>query len=1794
MNAEQEYQSAQNNLEEQRNTASPQEVITLEENVIEKRRLRDDAKDARNETEAERVWRRASDVLTRAVASYNEIADRLRVRTAELSQRPVRSEYEQIAYDKLLANQTSLRHQTVRALKDIVALSRAFGMNQNRLQLKLQNLGLDPVLISDPSTFGMNTEPRAAESKKYTVADVQEIRGILGSRFPTLVKANGIQVMESLEDAARDGIIPENQLLPNSPGFYRDGVIYILANRVSRGSEDLAVYDIAGREFTNFQRPVDQTNATKIYKKGIGIDTTNLKVNDPDIVLHHLMRAAQINTVKRRAVEATVLEKALRQHTGVGSQDGMSLRAVLDYLQGLYKTGDKTAQKLVRQYVNHLEANDILVYVVPPNQVAEDVLPKTFSDRAKVREEWDKISRGDAVAATIGVDAQSGIVLLRGTGFDDNIGSGIEPSTIVHEAHHVATMGKILDATIGRGFALYQSLFRAYRDHVESGAVSEATRPLLNFLRAAGVATKSGTKFKIANAPTMEELEADRARVIEGAKDGDTGVWTYSDDHAIKIFNKLLGMKADKRALITNLSNEELTYMIATHQLYKTYKSVKKSPKAKARLYGLVNLHEFAVEILNNSAFRRAVREDLPNQWGKIKKHTGSIHDVPTSAITEVMDVATILAEGPPPTTADIVATAAAGGIGLQPNEQPAGEAGRFFSKVWKTLRTQLRGKKVSLDNLTTRGGVVLVNGGEGNQFTTPDAGPQTANDIFQNASANAVANRLFWGATADTTHAVGEVAAASKDKILELGQWTKDSLLNVGRGGWPTAFMYAQLSLDHLSDSVRRWNPSLANSIDAVKRAVTNRRAKMEAIRRIFTESVEKAEALIEIERARPDGAKTIEAFYDLAHRSSAEDKDGNRHDFRVYFRQRAGESLSSEDQRVLNSAPYKEFLTYSEELKEFYKIIVDVYERMGNRYLAGAIGTIFDSAIELRDIETQKRIAATGKTLEERNNAKKELQRLEEVVSNKRSKMDALLFRNPVTNDLELKNTVTDALLEEVLDVAGIRRITPFIPFVRDGDFWIRVEPKPGQSEDEAGVYAERTRGAAARLARELIAKGEKLQVVPGLEKLKNGLQYVGVRGGPGRAGKEEARTAIGQLMEQMTKMGYTTEEVQKPLRDLFLDTFSGDSLMQQRQTRRDVPGYEQDILKNLGTMGMKYANAIATMESANDYNAAYGSIEAHEGDGKNIDPRLNAVIQTMKSRDKFMRDPNPNRAAAILSYGGFFAYILFNISSAVVNLTQLPLMAFGLLGGEYGYAKSANMLVAAMRMYASGGRDNNTSLSLAGVSLADWTLFAGNNLNQDSLTKRFGKDKSGKPRVTVAEMEELRDLAIERSQLRRSSAQELQDIRRRSITGFTNFYAKFELAGGWLFQNSERLNHEVALVASYLLAKNKYKDATPLQHRNRAMISVEEINGPSLAETGPAWMMDGWGKIIGTFKKYAWHMAWSQVKIARNAFQQLDAVDQSLTTAQRDAQGNIMEGAIPEGMPTAKEMAKRQFLGIMLPAFLFAGAHGLPYYGAAQMLHTLVKDDDDDLPFDMLVRQTVGDIGFNGPLSHLTGASITSRTGFYGHTPFERPVGGDYRAGQVGTMAYLLESFFGPVYSATVGNLDRALDIWRQDGPDSIVRGISAAVPAAYRNMFKAYEMATKGVRNRRGVLVAETDAWDVLMQISGFVPTNVRTARDENRFMHDTFRRIRDKRSRLAENLFAAQRSYDTKEVNKTMKEIRTFNRNKEVRALGQGWSPSQLAKSMQRRWKHVAEHEAIGNSSSLSVTDIMRYYRYYGK
>jgi len=450
-------------------------------------------------------------------------------------------------------------------------------------------------------------------------------------------------------------------------------------------------------------------------------------------------------------------------------------------------------------------------------------------------------------------------------------------------------------------------------------------------------------------------------------------------------------------------------------------------------------------------------------------------------------------------------------------------------------------------------------------------------------------------------------------------------------------------------------------------------------------------------------------------------------------------------------------------------------------------------------------------------------------------------------------------------------------------------------------------------------------------------------------------------------------------------------------------------------------------------------------------------------------------------------------------------------------------------------------------------------------------------------------LKEKSLELSAVRRTAPQEVQDALGNGIGGFSSWYSRFQLFGGWFFQNSERLNREVAMVASYMLSKDAYSNpkdgsapATQNQLVNRAALSVEEINGPAIAEHGPGWMQDGWGKVLGTFKKYAWHMTIAQWTMARNALVSMEAVE-------RNTDKNF---GLPPGMPSPTYIARRQILGILVPAFALAGVHGLPYYGGASMIYTLLADDEDE-EFDLFVRRNVGDIGFNGVLSHLTGASIMSRTGFYGHTPFERPLGGDYRASQIGPTAHLFETVMGPVYSATVGKADRAIKIFDEGRPGAVRNGIMALLPTGFNNVNKAFNMAVEGVVDKRGVRLVETNAYDVAMQMFGFVPMDVASARQINNFVHQEYRRVNIVRSRLAQKLFAARLSGDRDTYRELMEEVNEFNRREDVRAFGLAWTPSGLSQSMRTRMRYVTEREAISESASIPIDRIRDIIRYYG-
>ena len=85
-------------------------------------------------------------------------------------------------------------------------------------------------------------------------------------------------------------------------------------------------------------------------------------------------------------------------------------------------------------------------------------------------------------------------------------------------------------------------------------------------------------------------------------------------------------------------------------------------------------------------------------------------------------------------------------------------------------------------------------------------------------------------------------------------------------------------------------------------------------------------------------------------------------------------------------------------------------------------------------------------------------------------------------------------------------------------------------------------------------------------------------------------------------------------------------------------------------------------------------------------------------------------------------------------------------------------------------------------------------------------------------------------------------------------------------------------------------KYTEAESIE---KAILTVDRANGPALAETGPAWFTDGWGKVAGTFKRFAFSQVFLQAQLAADAFTPM---------------GNWVDPRLPPGSPSAKQLARR----------------------------------------------------------------------------------------------------------------------------------------------------------------------------------------------------------------------------------------------------------------------------------------------
>jgi len=688
------------------------------------------------------------------------------------------------------------------------------------------------------------------------------------------------------------------------------------------------------------------------------------------------------------------------------------------------------------------------------------------------------------------------------------------------------------------------------------------------------------------------------------------------------------------------------------------------------------------------------------------------------------------------------------------------------------------------------------------------------------------------------------------------------------------------------------------------------------------------------------------------------------------------------------------------------------------------------------------------------------------------------------------EFVKEYTDLLnKEEVLGPASkvladllSRGIKPYFPLHRRGEFWLQyIDP----ISKEEGVSAFETPRERREFIRFLRGKGVDAKDIVEFARISN----ITTESLPPTS---QFRKVLQTLRSNEKISQDTIDEVYR----MYLDLFPNSSIMQQFQPRKGTPGYIKDPLTAYADVGTRMAMNLAQFKSMKAIDEALDKAKGVAGArATDFDA---TIVASLVGRERYLKSPiQKGLTGAVASFAGYNSYrwfIMGNMSSALINLTQ-SFIQFGMLAGKYGPAKAFRAMRDANSLYFRGGRDTNTSIEnpFTGKPMNDLT-FGGANSN------------------LTADEQALYDIAVARGAIRRSTGQDLMQMREKGVDDPTSKWVQTQTWLGWMFQNTERYNREIGLLAAYKLAREQ---GVPHERAvDQAIDAVGEVHGSAMAELGPEFFQSGIGKIVGTFKRFAMSQVYLQYKLMRDMF----------------------KGASPE----IKREAAKQYLAVNGVVWTFAGLKGMPVYGLANLatsiLNWMFGDEDEPFDLDEVMRANLGNAIFTGPLGTALGADLSSRAGF--SDLLWRP--DPKRVSEVGLGTYIMEQLGGPAFGIIKSMQEGIKHADRGD----YYRALEAFSPSALRNIEKGFRYATEGAVNSKGFpITQDLSGFDSLKQALGLTPNELAEIYAKNNAATAQERRIETKRKSLLQRSNLARYHRDFDELREIRQEISEFNRSR---------------------------------------------------
>tara|TARA_R110000765_G_scaffold24901_1_gene61982 strand:- start:151 stop:2676 length:2526 start_codon:yes stop_codon:yes gene_type:complete len=710
----------------------------------------------------------------------------------------------------------------------------------------------------------------------------------------------------------------------------------------------------------------------------------------------------------------------------------------------------------------------------------------------------------------------------------------------------------------------------------------------------------------------------------------------------------------------------------------------------------------------------------------------------------------------------------------------------------------------------------------------------------------------------------------------------------------------------------------------------------------------------------------------------------------------------------------------------------------------------------------------------------------------------------------------------------------LDPYFPLTRKGDFWISYDARIGNTTEpvyEAFVTLDQREMRMAELAKDsrvVTGKDGKAKIEPFTKANAFKSRQAPTSGFVKEVFEVlEANVPTNATKEQKEALAAQRDQ----LMQLFIQSLPETSFAKSMQKRggedgKGVLGFDQDAFGAFNDKAFNLARQIQRLKNSAKIQGIEAELEEQwslvtDKDGVDKD-KSRLVKDELLRRAEFARNPPSdmvNRLAAQANRIAFLGTIGFNLSSAVVNLSQIPLIFAPMLNGRYradlGTKAVPKALWDAMSLLGSTYTGKGWSSRVSRVDKEEANIDV---MSAPSVDNYFEVDKNGEfvlrkdmnlSAAKTKQLERLKPLIKEyvaRGFSGRSITFDTLDLdssgKKRNLWETTNAWS------ATAFQMAEQTNRQVAAMMAFDLELQRMEKAgvdvstaTAINEAvEEALYLTNELNGGATLNTTSRISQTGVRRVAMMYKGFGITMNYLLFKTGARAIDSLRKNNKY--------------------SPEESRAAKEQFFGTILSAALLAGVQGMPIIGGVIMAADLFLDDDEE-DAETILRKYIGELAYKGPVNAITGTDVASRIGLSNLIYRDNPYTANASAAEK-----LLEVVGGPAWSVGTQFGRGLTDIISSDG--NVERGVEAMMPAAFRNVVKGMPIVGRyardeGILTRRGdPIVSDISTGGLLAQVMGFPPSNYTLAQEKSRAGKRIERSILTQRTSLLRKYYVASR------------------------------------------------------------------------